>query len=283
MTFFVCDSGGQFERPFPVDCGRYCCCCGQNINRSDAFTLDIYFGIPFEVGMKGRTPPSLNGSLQRRRSPRLTSPLVNANSNMAPANSIAVKRSIVVKKIVPRKTAAPSEHDKENTPRRPNVSTPGLVPECGRSSGAKKLPAMPSPILPPSSPKKPTADPQDSVWCQKVRRSYSRLSDKSFNSPEARETLFGFEKLQTPEVGRSVGRTRTGIEVSSCSLTSMLDAEYCGSAFSEPDANIPGVAVVKEKRTRRKIQQIGVTELDELAAKMNAEFEEAEGFELVVE
>ncbi|XP_054619295.1 sororin [Dunckerocampus dactyliophorus] len=233
--------------------------------------------------MKGRTPPSLNGSLQRRRSPRLTSPLVNADNNMAPANSIAVKRSIVVRKIAPRKTTAQPEQDKENTPRRPKVSTPGLVPDCGRSSGAKKLTAMPSPILPPSSPKEPTADPQDAVWSQKVRRSYTRLSEKSFNSPEARETLFGFEKLQTPEVGRSVGRTTTGPDVSSCSFTSMLDADYCGPAFSEPDANIPGVAVVKEKRNRRKIQQIDVTELDALAAKMNAEFEEAEEFELVVE
>lgn len=247
---------------------------------------------------------------ERRRSPRLSSPPQadrKTENKMAP-DSVPVKRSITVRKIAPRKTAAPSEHNKENTPRRSEpegaeqkkqkVSTPGPVPGHGGSSSAKKkkkkkkAAAMPSPILPssppPSRPQQPAVDPEDEVWSQKVRRSYSRLSDKSFNSPNPRETLFGFEKLKTPEVVRAAGQSKTGLEVCGSlsglnSFTTLLEAEDCGSAFPEPDPNIPGVAVVKEKRRRKKVPQIDNTELEALAAKMNAEFEEAEEFELVVE
>ncbi|XP_030003601.1 sororin [Sphaeramia orbicularis] len=253
---------------------------------------------------------NINGP-QRRRSARLSprqADLTTDNKMARPG--FAVKRSITVKKIAPRKTTAPSEHNKENTPRRsgsesvqqkkPKVSTPSPVPENRGSSSSKKKQkaAVPSPILPStpppaSQPQQPDVDPADAVWSQKVRRSYSRLSDKSFNSPESRETLFGFEKLNTPVVmrrggGGVRGETETGLEVSGflsglSSFTSLLEADDCASAFPEPDPNIPGVAVVKEKRRRKKVQQIDNAELDQLAAKMNAEFEEAEGFELIVE
>ncbi|XP_042362605.1 sororin [Plectropomus leopardus] len=259
-------------------------------------------GTPKNVMAENNNP---NGS-QRRRSSRLSSPpQAQTDTKMA-----AVKRSIVVRKIAPRKTVAPSEQNKENTPRRSEpessqnkprisprvakVSTPDPVPGRRSSSSAKKKKAtILSPILPtsplPSHAQQPPVDPEDEVWSQKVRRSYSRLSDKSFNSPNSRESLFGFEKLKTPEVVRRVELSKTGMEVSGSlsglnSFTSLLEAEDCGSGFPEPDPNIPGVAVVKEKRKRRKkVQEIGSTELDELAAQMNAEFEEAEEFELIVE
>ncbi|XP_030597719.1 sororin [Archocentrus centrarchus] len=246
-------------------------------------------------------------SSQRRRSPRLSSPPQAQSDNKMALPSVAVKRSITVRKIAPRKTVALLEQNKENTPRpsgsegiqqkKLKVSTPGPVPDReGSSSSAKKekKAAMPSPILP-SSPspasRPPQLDPDDDVWSQKVRRSYSRLSEKSLNGTDSCETLFGFEKLKTPEVVvRRPGLSKSGLEVSAGSFTglnsftSLLEADdYCGSAFPEPDPNIPGVAVVKEKRRRKKIQQIDTTELDALAAKMNAEFEEAEEFELVVE
>lgn len=241
---------------------------------------------------------------QRRRSARLGSSPQAKNDNMAP---VAVKRSITVRKIAPRKTVAPSEHNKENTPRRSKaadiqqkkakVSTPGQIADRSGSSSAKKKKkkeaSMPSPILPSSPPptcssQKPPGDPEDAVWSQKVRRSYSRLSDKSFNSPCSRETLFGFEKLQTPEVFRRVEQSKTRLDVSGSmsglnSFTSLLEADDCGSAFPEPDPNIPGVAVVKEKKRRKKVQQMDTTELDALAAQMNAEFKKAEEFELLVE
>ncbi|XP_053189883.1 sororin [Scomber japonicus] len=265
--------------------------------------------------MKEKTPRSImsesNNSItgsQRRRSPRLSSPPSLLNDNkmaVLPVVNVAVKRSITVRKIAPRKTTAPSEHNKENTPRisegnqqqgKLKVSTPCPAPEDGRSSSGKrkKKAVMPSPILPPSSPPPPPPPPaedaSDSAWTQKVRRSYSRLSDKSFNSPNSRETLFGFEKLQTPEVGPRVRASKEASAVSLSGLNSFMSmlegaaADDCGgSAAPEVDTDIPGVAVVKEKRRRKKVQQINSTELEELAAKMNAEFEEAEEFELIVE
>lgn len=247
----------------------------------------------------------LSGS-QRRRSARLTSPLQanvsqNASEKMA-ISTAAVKRSITVRKIAPRKTVAPSEENKENTSRRSvgsqqkkaKVSTPGNVTGHGRSSSTKKKKAvMPSPILPSTPPpapppQQPAVDPDDAAWSHKVRRSYSRLSEKSFNSPHSRETLFGFDNLQTPEVVRPAGKSKVGLEVSGSlsglnSFSSLLEGEDCGSTFPELDPNIPGVAVVKEKKRRRKVQQINQSEVDAIAAKMNAEFEEAEGFELIVE
>ncbi|CAK6977404.1 sororin [Scomber scombrus] len=247
---------------------------------------------------------SVTGS-QRRRSPRLTSSPSFLNDNkMAtlPAVTVAVKRSITVRKIAPRKTTAPSEHNKENTPRisegsqqqgKLKVSTPGPAPENGRSSSGKrkKKAVMPSPILPPSSPPPPPAEnASDSAWTQKVRRSYSRLSDKSLNSPNSRETMFGFETLQTPEIGPRIRSSKEASAVSLSGLNSFMSllegaaADDCGgSAAPEVDTDIPGVVVVKEKRRRKKVQQINSTELEELAAKMNAEFEEAEEFELMVE
>ncbi|XP_029976707.1 sororin [Salarias fasciatus] len=243
---------------------------------------------------------NLSGS-QRRRSPRLASPpqdTVKTEAKMA-LGSGAAKRFITVRKIVPRKTVLPSEHDKENQPRRSGsgeaqqkkqkISTPTAVPERRRASPSsspgekkKKAAVMPSPILPSSPPPStnPPVDPEDAVWSQKVRRSYSRLSDRSRD----RDTLFGFEKLQTPQVMR--GSRPAALELSGPlsglnSFTSLLEAEDCGSGLPDPD--IPGVAVVKEKRRRKKVQQIASADLDALAARMNAEFEEAEGFELVVE
>ncbi|XP_013855487.1 sororin [Austrofundulus limnaeus] len=246
-----------------------------------------------------------------RRSPRLVSPQaapLESDNKMA----LGAKRLITVRKIAPRKTAAPSEHDKENTPNRaepnqdntPNRSEQHVQqkkqklgtpdPVSGRrpspsSAGRKKQQPqahVPSPILPSTPPvssrtQLPAADPEDPVWAQKVRRSYTRLSDRSVHSPEPRETLFGFERLKTPEVASSrTEQSRTALEGSGSSFTSLLEAEEC---CTEPDPNIPGVAVVKERRRRRKVPQINPEELDALAARMNQEFREAEEFELVVE
>lgn len=229
------------------------------------------------------------GNSQRRRSARLSlSPQDNANVQAKTKMALApvVKRSITVRKIAPRKTTAPSEHDKENTPRRserqssqqkkPKVSTPGTDASAGRTRAV-----LPSPILPSTPP--PAARPEDPVWSQKVRRSYSRLSDQSFSSPDDRDTLFGFQRMKTPEVIGTKSRHHLSGSGSVLNpFTSLLEPD-CGSAFPEPDTNIPGVAVAKERRRRRKVQQIGESELDAMAARLNAEFQEAEVFELVVE
>ncbi|KAM6970782.1 sororin [Aplochiton taeniatus] len=233
-------------------------------------------------------------SPQRRRSARLCSP------PQAAAPISAVKRSITVKKLAPRKTQVSSVENKENEQRlsegsclkKPRVSTPGPV----QAQQAKAT--LLSPILDPSSScPQPAADPKDAAWSQKVRRSYSRLSltDQSFHSPDPqavspptprrRETLFGFEMLNTPEVVHKVANSKDSeVSRSLCGVSSftLCEGDDCGPS-AEPDVNIPGVALVKEKKRRKKVTPINITELDVLAAKMNAEFEKAEEFTLVVE
>ncbi|KAJ3609141.1 hypothetical protein NHX12_023665 [Muraenolepis orangiensis] len=259
--------------------------------------------------MRGSTDGEEPTPERRRRSARLTSPLTAITNGNKMAHS-AVKRSIVVKKIAPRKTktAVPvpplEEHDddKENATQN-NLSTPGRV---GQAPRPKKKAVMPSPILaspppPPllaSPPRQPAADPEDLLWSNKVRRSYSRLSDPSFNEPSTtstaphpRRTMFGFGQLQTPEVFRRA-RPRSGPDGSLCGLSgsfaSLSDfGEGPGGGSPEPDLHIPGVVTDAERKRRRrrrkKAPKIDAEEVDCLAAKMNAEFTEAEGFELFVE
>lgn len=287
-SFFCASRAGTFERDSAastVQLSENCFILLEMIDKSQSAMADS----------------NTMDNLRRRRSARLSSsPQDNVKAEDKMALAPAVKRSITVRKIAPRKTAAASEHNKENTPGRPErgrsqqkkqkVSTPGDDTSRGRSSSAKEKAVMPSPILPstpppPSHSQQPAAHPEDAVWSQKVRRSYSRLSDRSFNSPDSRETLFGFERLKTPEVmGQTKAAQSFSGSLSALNSFTLLEAEDCGSAFPEPDTNIPGVAVAKEKRRRRRrIQQIEESELDAMAAKMNAEFEEAEVFELVVE
>ncbi|XP_016113320.1 sororin-like [Sinocyclocheilus grahami] len=200
------------------------------------------------------------------------------------APAVAVKRSITVRKIAPRKTQALCDGNKENVERLSEASAPST--------------AVLSPILPPPSPS-PSAQPkepeQDPVWPQKVRRSYSRLSvgDRSCDSPKSLpapstspntpETLFGFERLQTPEVMRKAEGPRPaplGFSVGSFNISA---AEDGASNPPEIDPNIPGVCLGKKTARRKRVQQIKTSELDALAAEMNAEFEEAESFDLFVE
>ncbi|KAK1787835.1 hypothetical protein P4O66_016322 [Electrophorus voltai] len=237
-----------------------------------------------------------DGSPPRRRSARLS-----ANEENVPPKSeacVLVKRSISVRKIAPRKTQVPSVPNKLNvdilssaTRKRSEISSPAQADAHLPKS------KIISPIQTPASPPPKNREPdQNSVWSHKVRRSYSRLSmrDRSVESPEPlsassptrRETLFGFERLQTPEVMRKANVSRGALQSTS---------SLCGGSFNlsaaedtvynhpEPDLNIPGVCLVKKNTRRKRVQQIKLSELDILAAKMNAEFEEAECFELVVE
>ncbi|XP_062385391.1 sororin isoform X2 [Sardina pilchardus] len=241
---------------------------------------------------------SKNGSPPRRRSARLSTP----------EEKPAVRKTFILKKIVPRKTQT-SEVNKENVERlsnvpekRPKVSTPTPV------EVPPPRPTILSPILPVRSVSPPpsAADKaQDAVWSQKVRRSYSRLSgDTSFGSPQQqqgsgspgasrRETLFGFEKMATPKVMRSM--TSKSLSLSLSASAPQASSSWCGVTLNlsevedglnrsqEPDLNIPGVAISKKQSRRKRVQPIKTSELDDLAAKMNAEFDEAEGFELLVE
>ncbi|KAK1150838.1 sororin [Acipenser oxyrinchus oxyrinchus] len=162
---------------------------------------------------------------------------------------------------------ASNRKSSRNEPRSKNPLSP--VSPCASRAGAP-----------------PNEEPRDQpnlIWSKKVRRSYSRLSDGSFDgtpsgSPRPdRLSLFGFGGL----CGVSPVRGGGG--------RSLLEGAGAGVAETSPpaaeqDFDIPGVALVKEKRRRRKkVQQIQMSELDCLAAQMNAEFDAAEEFDLCVE
>lgn len=239
---------------------------------------------------------SNGGSPPRRRASRLSANYENQTSKVL-APPMAVKRSITVRKIAPRKTQVPSDSNKENVERLSEVSlkTSKTFTTCPNTSAAPKTTIL-SPILPPSFPSsQPRESKEDLVWSQKVRRSYSRLSvgDKSFESPKSqpvsspnsRETLFGFERLQTPEVMHKTEGSRVALQGSMSFSVGSFNISAADDSSTNPpevDPNIPGVCLVKKTR-RKRVQQIKMAELDDLAAKMNAEFEEADHFELVVE
>ncbi|MCI4394318.1 hypothetical protein PGIGA_G00167380 [Pangasianodon gigas] len=219
------------------------------------------------------------GSPPRRRSARLS-----ANEENIPPKAEAP--------CVP----ATSEPNKENVEKRVSgeARKRSKVSSLPQAETTVSKPMILSPIQASASPSPRTGQPeQDPVWSHKVRRSYSRLSvgDRSFESPKPqsassptrRETLFGFERLQTPEVIRKTDVSR-GASSSMCVGSFNLSAADDSVANTpEPDLNIPGVCLVKKNARRKRVQQIKMSELDVLAAKMNAEFEEAECFELVVE
>uniref|UniRef100_A0A8C3PD43 Cell division cycle associated 5 n=1 Tax=Chrysemys picta bellii TaxID=8478 RepID=A0A8C3PD43_CHRPI len=154
-------------------------------------------------------------------------------------------------------------------------------------------------------------DERDVLMSKKVRRSYSRLdaspsldmSTPTFTQKKC--SLFGFEKLLVPDALADVSPVG---KVSPAQETP-VEPNALGST-KEWDTNIPGISFPKEKRKKRRIPQIDVStaclggrpqrnssitqvplhsvscsksELDEWAAQMNAQFEEAEQFDLLVE
>lgn len=172
---------------------------------------------------------------------------------------------------------APSDSNKENVEHSSEVprKLSKVLTSSPAVATAPKTVVL-SPIMPPSSPSsQPTESQQDPVWSQKVRRSYSRLSvgDKSFESPKSqpapssspngRETLFGFERLQTPEVMRKTERSRI-VPLCSASFSvgsfNMSAAEDSASHPPEMDPNIPGVCLGKKTTRRKRVQQIKVRE-----------------------
>ncbi|XP_061461993.1 sororin isoform X3 [Rhineura floridana] len=139
-------------------------------------------------------------------------------------------------------------------------------------------------------------DERDLAMAKRVRRSYSRMeisltrsflekqespnsghSDTSTpnHGPVKRQTLFGFEKFLVPEELVNVS------PVNADATQKSTVAEP--STIKELDIDIPGISFVKEKRRKKKMPQFDEAELDEWATQMNAEFEEAERFGLLVE
>ncbi|KAL7978346.1 hypothetical protein Chor_014885 [Crotalus horridus] len=142
-----------------------------------------------------------------------------------------------------------------------------------------------------NTPDSPPGSERDLAMAKRVRRSYSRLDvslSHSFTEkqefpsfslagtstpaggPGKRQTLFGFEKLLLPgELLEPPTLHKSGAPKTSAAES---------GAFRNPDTDIPGISFGREKRRKKK-----KSEMDEWAAQMNAEFEEAEKFDLLVE
>ncbi|XP_072101623.1 LOW QUALITY PROTEIN: sororin [Mobula birostris] len=203
----------------------------------------------------------------------------------------AVKRSIVLKKIKPQKNLTPGT---STAPRRsPRVHAEAMkenVCQVSPGPGAEAEPPPPLPVPPPPSAEDPEVLPRDPdlVMSQKVRRSYSRLSPfgtqagnasdgsgSDTSTPNqwhpARRSFFGFERLLAAEALPAVSPVKP-----------VNPREKPSAPLLSPGA-IPGVAAAKEKKKKRKVVEIEKSVLDEWAAQMNASFEEAERFDLVVE
>ncbi|OCT84023.1 hypothetical protein XELAEV_18022161mg [Xenopus laevis] len=239
----------------------------------------------------------------------------------SPIPAPIMKRSITVKKIMPRKTlAAIANTGSQSTPKVSNVTAAPrrssrispkiqkenafseqsqMAPKDTSQSSAPEIDVL-SPI-PVNIQLSPKLDNRDMIMSQKVRRSYSRL-EMSLNSsaflysptrktdssdtstPNAvlkssRISLFGFDKLLNSEMpegelkkSSAVTREKTANERN---LQTVLP--------EEPDHNIPGVVLAKQKRRKRKVPVLEKSDVDEWAAVMNAEFDEAEKFDLTVE
>ncbi|XP_044304770.1 sororin [Varanus komodoensis] len=214
--------------------------------------------------------------------------------------------------VTPRRSPRISlKEDKENIPLAvaPSGSPGGSAtkPERERSPPQRSLDAEPgvpprgAVALFPAGPGTHASlpdDERDLAMAKRVRRSYSRseaslsqsfqerlgspgsgLSDSSTpnHAPGKRQTLFGFEKLLIPGVLASMSPVNASV-----TQKSPTGATEPGP-LHEPDTDIPGISFVKEKRRKKKVPQFDKSELDEWAAQMNAEFEEAERFDLLVE
>nr|XP_028564997.1 sororin isoform X2 [Podarcis muralis] len=209
-------------------------------------------------------------------------------------------RQIKETALIPRRSPRNSlKEDKENIPLRTTEVESNAKVELKRSPLHNSLhpedEALPAgtDLLPPVS----ADDEQELARPKRVRRSYSRLenplsysflgrrqdspssglSDTSTptHGPVKRQTLFGFDKLLVPGELANISPVNTAVPQKS------TVAEP--GAINERDTDIPGISFVREKRRKKKMPQFDVSQLDEWAAQMNAEFEEAERFDLLVE
>ncbi|KAM5187036.1 sororin-like isoform 1-T1 [Callospermophilus lateralis] len=115
-------------------------------------------------------------------------------------------------------------------------------------------------------------DARDLDMSKKVRRSYSRLEilGSASTSTPGQRSYFGF--------GGPEGLSKVSPVV--CGDLTEVPAKLWA-----PDTTLPGISppILKEKRKKKKVPEILKSELDEWAAAMNAEFEAAEQFDLLIE
>ncbi|XP_038643444.1 sororin [Scyliorhinus canicula] len=185
--------------------------------------------------------------------------------------------------------------------------------EAGKVLASPRGPSAVSPPRAGEAGVSPDTDPsplRSTAMSQKVRRSYSRLSPLGIHAlntsaggrgfrtspcpaseasdtstpnqlPASRRSFFGFERLLAGEAALGVSPVKPLIPKEAAELLGQVS--HAAELAPSPDRDIPGIAIVKQKRKKRKIPQIEKSALDEWAAQMNASFDEAERFDLLVE
>ncbi|XP_007942979.1 sororin [Orycteropus afer afer] len=202
------------------------------------------------------------------------------------AHEASVRKPIVLKKIVAHAVEIPAVLtprrstriafflEKENHPPTKEPTKADLFKTCN----VPVTPATTPMLLAPSSqcsPRRGHLDARDLEMAKKVRRSYSRLEPLSSTSTPGRRSCFGFEGL----LGEDLAGVSPVVGAKSFEVTGVHVKPWA------PDTTLPGISppTMKEKRKKKKVPEILKSELDEWAAAMNAEFEAAEQFDLLVE
>ncbi|XP_034954717.2 sororin [Zootoca vivipara] len=240
----------------------------------------------------------------------------NLTSGPFPMRPVTVKkimprnRQIKETALIPRRSPRNSlKEDKENIPLRA-TEVENIPLRATEVESNAKVELKPSPLhssLHPEAGALPVGtdllplvsadDEQELARAKRVRRSYSRLENPLSHSflgrrqespssglsdtstpahgPVKRQTLFGFDKLLVPGELASISPVNTAAP--------QMSAVAKPGVINERDTEIPGISFFKEKRRKKKMPQFDVSQLDEWAAQMNAEFEEAERFDLLVE
>ncbi|XP_054426594.1 sororin [Pteronotus mesoamericanus] len=236
-------------------------------------------------GPKGASPPQSRRRSQRKSGSDLPSTLPEIFPK-AP-RAAPVRKPIVLKKIVAHAVEVPSVHsprrsprlafflEKENSPPIKEPTREDLFKTCSVPATPNNTPVLCDPNV--ESDSREDLDTRDLEMSKKVRRSYSRLETLrcASTSTPGRPSCFGFEGLLGAE-------DLAGVSPLLCSKSTEVPRVPVNPWT--PDTTLPGISPpVKEKRKKKKVPEILKSELDEWAAAMNAEFEAAEQFDLLVE
>uniref|UniRef100_A0A8C5LLD5 Cell division cycle associated 5 n=1 Tax=Jaculus jaculus TaxID=51337 RepID=A0A8C5LLD5_JACJA len=200
--------------------------------------------------------------------------------------AVSVRKPIILKKIVAHAVEIPDVQSPRRSPRIAFILEKENNPPVREPTKEDLFKPCSVPVTPSTTPvlynlnvesnfKEGELDARDLEMSKKVRRSYSRLEtfSSAATSTPGHRSCFGFERLEDLP------------SVSPVAYPKLIDVPKVPAKPWAPDTTLPGISppVVKEKRKKKKAPQILKSELDEWAAAMNAEFEAAEQFDLLIE
>ncbi|XP_053417011.1 sororin [Nycticebus coucang] len=244
-------------------------------------------GTAQQSGPRAPSPKSLRRS-QRKSASDL--PSILPEIGMKGSHAAPVRKPIVLKKIVAHAVEGPAVNSPRRSSRISFLLEKENNPPNKEPSKEECFKIRPIPVTPATPTTTPVQnlnsdfdsgegdlDARDLEMSKKVRRSYSRLetlSSASTSTP-GRQSCFGFESLLGAE-------DLSGVSPVVC--PKLVEVPRVPAKPCAPDTTLPGISppVMKQKR-KKKVPEILKSELDEWAAAMNAEFEAAEQFDLLVE